>query len=71
MDKQSLHDRLANIGESAEITVDEIIEVYGNDNSAEKIMKTGKKTVNRADLFAQTYNLLVRKEADKYIFTKI
>jgi hypothetical protein len=64
--KQDIHDRLANIVDTAIITVDEFVSVYGNDDRR----KFGKVEMGRADILARTYGLSVSKEEGNYTFTK-
>lgn len=70
MIKQELHDLLTNIKDTLIITVDNIIEIYGDDKRQVKLMKVGKREVCRADVLAQAHGLNVIKEGDNYIFSK-
>lgn len=70
MDKEAIHDLLsqvkAGLKESAILTVDNIIEVYGDD----QIRIIGKEEKGRADVFATVYSLDVTKNPDSYTFTR-
>lgn len=62
--KAQIHNRLKNIKDTAVITVDEFISVYGNDNPR-------KQRGSRADILAKVYDLSVEKQDNKYVFTKL
>ena len=64
--KEDLHNRLKNITDTAIITVDEFISVYGNDNTR----KQRGVTVCRADILAKVYDLSVEKQDNNYVFTR-
>jgi hypothetical protein len=66
--KQDIHDRLASITDTAIITVDEFVSVYGNDDRRK--FGTAKVEMGRADILANTYGLSVSKEEGNYTFTK-
>jgi hypothetical protein len=69
MNKQELHNKLANITESVTITKDEFIEVYGDMRTIPS-RKDKTKTLGRADILAGTYNLKVTQDGDNYTFVR-
>lgn len=66
--KGQIHARLADIETQTTITVDEIIQAYGQDDRRK--LPGYKQELSRADILAQCYGLKVTKEGDNYLFYK-
>ena len=73
MDKQELHDQLAQ--GPCTISEDVFIEIYGNDRKAphmgfDPVNPNKKVDVVRANILARVHGLSVSKEGTDYIFTR-
>lgn len=66
MNKEELHDKLKACQKTVTISEQDIINIYGKDESR----KIGGVETCRADVLARTYNLIVTKDSSGYLFCK-